>query len=35
MASDNQPGVAGLLREAINEVVVDSHGRRPFVRPKG
>jgi hypothetical protein len=35
MASDNQTGVAGLLREAINEVVADSHDRRPFVRPKG
>ena len=35
MASDNQTGVAGLLREAINEVVADSHDRRPFVHPKG
>jgi hypothetical protein len=34
VASENQTGVAGLLREAVNEYVADYNDRRPFVRRK-
>jgi hypothetical protein len=34
VASANRTGVAGILREAVNELVNDSGGRRLFVRPK-
>jgi hypothetical protein len=34
VASENRTGVAGLLREAVNEYVADSHERRLFVRQK-
>ena len=34
IAGDNRTGVAGLLREAVNEYVADYGGRRTFVRQK-
>jgi len=34
IAGDNRSGVAGILREAVNEYVADYGGRRPFVRQK-
>ena len=34
VASDNRTGVAGLLREAVNEYVADYHDRPTFVRSK-
>ena len=34
VASDNGTGVAGIIREAVNEYVSDYGGRLPFVRPK-
>jgi hypothetical protein len=34
VASENRTGVAGILREAVNEYVADYHERRVFVRHK-
>ena len=34
VASENRTGVAGIIREAINEFVADYGGRQPFVRQK-
>ena len=34
VATANRTGVAGMLREAVNECVADSGGRRIFVRQK-
>jgi hypothetical protein len=34
VASENQTGVAGMLREAVNEYVADYHERRVFNRQK-
>lgn len=34
VASDNRTGVAGIIREAVNEYVADYGDRRPFVRRK-
>jgi hypothetical protein len=34
VASDNRTGVAGLIREAVNEYVADYGERRPFLRSK-
>jgi hypothetical protein len=34
VASENQTGIAGLLREAVNEFVADYHERRVFDRQK-
>jgi hypothetical protein len=34
VASENRTGVAGILREAVNEYVADYHERRLFGRPK-
>jgi hypothetical protein len=34
VANENQTGVAGLLREAVNEFVADYHERQLFIRRK-
>ena len=34
VASDNRTGVAGIIREAVNEYVADYGERRPFRRGK-
>jgi hypothetical protein len=34
VAGENQTGVAGMLREAVNEYVADYHERRIFNRQK-
>jgi hypothetical protein len=34
VASENGTGIAGIIREAINEYVADYTERRPFVRRK-
>jgi hypothetical protein len=34
VAGENRTGIAGLLREAVNEYVADYTDRRPFVRRK-
>jgi hypothetical protein len=34
VASDNRTGVAGIIREAVNEYVADYHERKPFTRGK-
>jgi hypothetical protein len=34
VASDNQTGMAGIIREAVNEFVGDYGDRRIFRRPK-
>lgn len=34
VASDNRTGMAGIIREAVNEFVNDYGERRTFVRPK-
>jgi hypothetical protein len=34
VASDNRTGVAGIIREAVNEYVADYGERKPFTRRK-
>jgi hypothetical protein len=34
IASDNHTGVAGIIREAVNEYAADYGERQPFRRPK-
>jgi hypothetical protein len=34
VASDNRTGVAGIIREAVNEYVADYGEKRPFIRHK-
>jgi hypothetical protein len=34
VASDNRSGMAGVIREAVNEYVADYNERRPFHRRK-
>jgi hypothetical protein len=35
VASDNRSGIAGVIREAVNEYVADYSERKPFPRRKG